>query len=314
MNEQRMENLNEARRKARRRRRRRLMIIRTAIVLGIVALLVIVGWFVVWKFRADAASARKETTTFFPVKEIVVEGETRYSAEELIEKSGLYVGQSLMGVNKVQAHDLLEQNFPYLDTIEVSNASFDVLRIRVTDTAVMGAAQVGDAWYIVGVNNKTLEKVAADAVPTNLLRIVGATTENVVIGEGLMDQRSLQICETVTSAAALYELHGMTTIDITVKTKLAISLNDRIQVVLGNETNIPAQIKMLTDTLPVLYKNNGLEAAGRLDMTTYADDNPNNDKAVFTPAELLQKPEENPPVDSTTATGDATATTTTTAG
>ncbi|MBO5913737.1 MAG: hypothetical protein J6Q72_00140, partial [Clostridia bacterium] len=58
-------------------------------------------------------------------------------------------------------------------------------------------------------------------------------------------------------------------------------------VVLGNETNIPSQIKMLADTLPVLYQNNGLEASGRLDMTTYADDDPNNDKAIFTPAELL---------------------------
>ena len=81
--------MNEARRKARQRRRQQLMIIRTAIVLGIVALLVLVGWLVVWKFRADGANARRETTTFFPVKEIVVEGETRYSAEELIEKSGL---------------------------------------------------------------------------------------------------------------------------------------------------------------------------------------------------------------------------------
>ena len=314
MNEQRTENLNEARRKARRRRRRRLMIIRTAIVLAIVALLIIVGWFVVWKFRADAASARKETTTFFPVKEIVVEGETRYSAEELIEKSGLYVGQSLMGVNKVQAHDLLVQNFPYLDTVEVSNASFDVLRIRVTDTEVMGAAQVGDDWYIVGVNNKTLEKVAAEAVPANLLRIVGVTVENAVIGENLMDERSLQICETVTSSASLYELYGMTAIDITTKTKLSIRLNDRIQVVLGNETNIPAQIKMLTDTLPVLYKNNGLEAAGRLDMTTYADDDPNNDKAIFTPSELITEPEAEPPADGTTTTDGAADTTSTTVG
>ena len=151
-------------------------------------------------------------------------------------------------------------------------------------------------------------------MPANLLRIEGATLENEVIGESLMDERSLRICRTITSSAELYELHGMTTIDVTSKTKLAIRLNERIEVVLGNETNIAAQIKMLTDTLPVLYQNNGLEAAGRLDMTTYADDDPNNDKAVFTPEELLLKPEENPSADSTTTPEDTDTTTTTTAG
>ena len=287
MKEQRPENLNQARQLARRRRRRRLMLIRTAIVLSIVLLLLLVGALVVMKIVGTQQSKRGEMASFLAVREIVVEGDTRYTSEELIEKSGLYVGQSLMGVNKVRAHELLMQNFPYLNTVEIGNASFDTLRIRVTETEVMGAVQLGEEWMIVGANNHALERLTADALPADVLRVVGATLEGETIGQSLLDERSLRVCRTVSAAAQLYGLDNMTTIDIVEKTNLSILLDERLRVVLGNETNIPAQIKMLVDTLPVLYQNNGLEASGRLDMTTYADDDPNNDKAVYTPAELL---------------------------
>lgn len=303
MKEQRPENLQQARQLARRRRRRRLMIIRTAIVLSIVLLLALVGTLVVMKIVATQQSKRGETTGFLAVREILVEGDTRYTAEELIEKSGLYVGQSLMGVNKVRAHELLMQNFPYLNTVEIGNASFDTLRIRVTETEVLGAVQAGDEWFVVGVNNHALERLTADALPADILRVVGATLEGETIGQSLLDERSLRVCRTLSASAALYQLEGMTTIDITEKTNLSILLKERIRVVLGNETNIAAQIEMLVDTLPVLYQNNGPEATGRLDLTTYADDDPNNDKAVFTPSELLNQTTTN----STTAPADTTA-------
>ena len=128
MTTQQPDNLNQARQLARRRRRRRLMIIRTAIVLSIVLLLALVGTLVVMKIVATQQSKRGETTAFLAVREILVEGDTRYTPEEIIEKSGLYVGQSLMGVNKVQAHDALLAAFPYLNTVAVGNASFDTLR------------------------------------------------------------------------------------------------------------------------------------------------------------------------------------------
>lgn len=305
MKEQQPENLQQARQQARRRRRRRLMMIRMAVVLSIVLLLVLVGTLVVMKIVATQQSKRGETTGFMAVRQIVVEGDTRYTAEEIIEKSGLYVGQSLMGVNKVRAHELLMQNFPYLNTVEIGNASFDTLRIRLTETEVLGAVQAGDEWFIAGVNNRALERLTTDALPAGVLRIVGATLQGETVGQPLLDERSLRVCRTLSASASLHQLQGMTTIDLTEKTNLSILLNERLRVVLGNETNMAAQIKMLTDTLPVLYQNNGPDVAGRLDMTTYADDDSSNDKVIFTPSELLESA---PATDSTTVPQDGTTT------
>ncbi len=291
MKEQRPETLQEARQLARRRRRRRLMIIRTAIVLAAVLLLLLVGGLVVMKIVGTQQSKRGETTGFLAVREILVEGETRYTPEQIIQQSGLYVGQSLMGVNKVQACDALIKAFPYLNSVEIGNTSFDTLHIRVGETSVMAAVETDEGWTIVGENNHALEHVTADQLTEGLLRVRGAVIESNALGEKLLDERSLRVCRTLVAAANLYGLDSMTTIDMTHKTNLSLLLNERLQVVLGNESNLSEQIAVLADTLPTLLKNNGENASGRFDMTSYADEDPNNDRGIYTPPELLEKEE-----------------------
>ena len=290
MSEKHPENLQQARQQARRRRRRKLMIIRTSIVLAVVLVLLLVGALVVMKIVGTQQSKRGETTTFLAVDSIVVEGDTRYSDEEIIETSGLYVGQSLLGVNKVKAHDTLLENMPYLNTVEISNTKFNVIRIRVTETEVMAAVKLEKKnWMIVGVNNQALEQLKENKLPEGVLRVVGATLENEEIGKTLLDERSLRMTRTLSAAADLYDLSGLTTINMTKKTDVYVLINERLKVRLGNDTNLAAQIEMLSATLPTLYQNNGVNASGELDMRTFSDDEADNDKAIYTPPELLNE-------------------------
>lgn len=286
------DDLRQARQQARERKRRQLMVKRTIIVLTALLLVALIATGIVLKIVADQKSAKREAVGFLAVKEIVVEGETRYTDEEIIKASGLYVGQSLLSVNKIKAHDALTAAFPYLNTVEVGNASFYTLRIRVTDVPVMAVAELEEGWMILGDNNRALERVEPDAIPEGTVRIKGAVFDNQTVGKSLLDERSLRICRTLIEAASRYGLDTMTTIDITTKTKIHILLNERMQVVLGNETNLANQIQALVDILPTLYKNNGEDAAGRLNMLFYNDTDKKNDKAIYTPQELLEKLEQ----------------------
>lgn len=268
------------------------MIKRTIIVAVALLLVALIATAIVVKIVADQKSAKHETVGFLAVKEILVEGETRYTDEEIIKASGLYVGQSLLSVNKIKAHDALTAAFPYLNTVEVGNSSFYTLRIRVSDVPVMAAVEMEEDWMILGDNNRALERVAEDAIPAGTVRIKGAEFENKAVGKSLLDERSLRICRALIEAATRYDLDSMTTVDITTKTKIHILLNERMQVVLGNETNLTNQIKALVDILPTLYKNNGEDAAGQLNMLFYNDADKKNDKAIYTPQELLEKLEQ----------------------
>lgn len=293
MSENHTDNIRQARQEARRRRRRKLMIRRTLIVGAVLlAVLAAIAWGVMSIIGAQQ-SKKGVTTDFLAIKEIVVEGDTRYAAQDIIATSGLYIGQSLFGVNKVQAHDTLKEQMPYLDTVEIGNKGLFTLRIRVTETPVMGAVKVEKGWLVLGENNKALEYIENGDAPEGALQVLGATLAGETVGETLLDERSLRVCSTLVAAAELYKLDGLTTINMTDKTKVTLLINERLEVVLGNETNMPAQIEMLADTLPTLYDNNGINVEGRLDMTTFADSDPDNDRVVYTPPELLHdEPEE----------------------
>ena len=288
------DDLRKARQLARQRRRRKLMIQRTLIVSAIALIVLLVGSGIGIKIRADQKSAKGEAVRFLAVKEIVVEGDTRYTDEEIIKASTLYVGQSLLSVDKGNASKALVTNLPYLDgnQVVVDNASFYVLRIKVAEVPVVAAVEDDGDWLILGANNRAMERVKEKDIPDGVVRVVGASTVSTEVGKTLLDDRCLRICGTLLTEANRYGLDSLTTIDVTTKTKICIWVDERIEVVLGGETNLPNQIKALTETLPTLYANNGEDAAGRLNMIFYSDDDKSNDKSIYTPQEVLDKLEE----------------------
>ena len=86
-------------------------------------------------------------------------------------------------------------------------------------------------------------------------------------------------------------LQGVTGVDITEKTNLRFWWKNQVDVILGNESNLAEQVTAFNRLLPTLIEKNGDSVSGQLDMTSYADDKTENDRAVFTPADALKKPE-----------------------
>ena len=284
------ENSRQAQAAARRRRRRRRRVLRAAVLLTALLLLLLIVGLVVLHITGTVAKNNGTPASFMAVREIVVEGETRYSAEDIIRESGIYVGESLLVVNKVQAHNRLLEAFPYLDYVDVGNTSFSTVCIRVRETAVLGAVRTEDGYLMLGANNHALELVSGAALPEGTVRILGATLQGTQLGGSLLDERSLRITTALLDAAAACGLTDLRVIDITEKTNIRLVWRDQLVVLLGNETNLAQQIRALQALLPTLLQNNGEGILGQLDMTSYADDNADNDKAIFSPADRL--PEE----------------------
>ncbi len=306
--------IEEARKAARRKKRMRKKIVRVSIVLTVLLVLVLLIAFLVIRISGTIAKKNGKTISFLGVKSIEVVGDTRYSDEEIIKASGIYVGESLLVVNKVEAHNAILSAFPYLDHVDVGNASFSTVRITVQETAVMGAVCLPDGSYmILGENNHALEQVNETALPAGCVRLTGAKLKGTDPGEALLEERDLQISQTLLQGASAVGLEHITVIDLTDKTGLFFVWNGQILVKLGNSSNLAVQVQTLHAMLPTLLKNNGETACGSLDMTTYADDDPTNDKAIFTPKsspEELFEPRQTVDITSTSETGSTEATAT----
>lgn len=287
------------RQRARRRRRRRKKLLGMAILTAGVLLLLLVVALVVLHITGTVAKNNGSQLSFLAVKDIRVEGDTRYSAEEVIQASGIYVGESLLVVNKVQAHDAILKQFPYLERVEVSNVSFSTIRIQVEETAVLGAVQTPDGFAMLGRNNHRLENLSEDRLPAGTVRIYGASLQGAQIGEDLLDERCLRIVRTLLTAVEQNGVESLTAIDLTEKTNIQAVWREQILLVLGNESNLAEEIRAFQALLPTLLKNNGEQAIGRLDMTSYSDDDSENNRAIFSPLDSLPQPA------GTTASGDS---------
>ncbi len=313
-----------ARQAARRKRRIRRRIIRATIVLTVLLLLLLLVALLVLRISGKVAQQNGTAASVMAVKAIEVEGDTRYSDEEIINASGIYVGESLLVINKVQAHNAILKQFPYLAYVDVGNSSFSTIRIQVRETRVMGVVETADSFLVVGENNHALERITEEeALPAETIRIKGAALLGEEIGEELLDERSLQVSRTLLEAAEQYELTHLTAIDMTERTNIRLMWKGQIQVILGNESNLALQVKALTGILPTLLSNNGETATGRLDMSSYADDDASNDRAVFsamtldeltTPPQSEQSSTEDEETDSTTPERETADTTDTTVG
>lgn len=282
----------QARRAEKRRRLRRRRAIRLLTVL-VVTVLILAA--IIWGIIEISKASKGEAATFFGVKTIEVEfvdgeGTVRYPKDEIISASGIFVNQSLLAVNKVQASNNVLERFPYLDYVEVKNTSFSTVCIRVAEVDVLAAVRAKEEWLIVGRNNHILEKVATKKLPKGIIRVTGADLLSGTVREDALDERSMRICMTLVDAVTVNDLKDITVIDISEKTNLRMWWKDQVEIILGNESNLSSQVTAFKQLLPTLLDKNGSSVAGQLNMSSYADDKADNDRAVFTPADSLKKP------------------------
>ena len=272
------------------RRRRRIRPFRLAIFLFFVAAVIIgviaLVLMLVGPRKATGGSEQKKAV--FGISSIIVEGSTHYSDEAIVEKSGLYIGQSVLSVNKKSAVLNIQADFPYVQSVAVDSPSFGHLRIRIveeTPIAVVGSGSGDGNWTVVSETNKWLEIMSYEAaVASGHLQVRTDKT-----GEGtavLPDRESLALHEIITACAAS-ELTDIRGIDMTNMTDIRLNWRDQIEILLGNDSVLQAEIPIVAKVLRDVLKNHGDDARGRLDATTYSDAIPDNNHTIFTPQSVL---------------------------
>ena len=88
-------------------------------------------------------------TVFFRVEEIVVAGNVRYEAQQIIDASGILQGDNLFGMNKYDTARQIRRQLPYVEGVNIRRGWPDTLIITVTEC--QAAAQltgVGEDWLI----------------------------------------------------------------------------------------------------------------------------------------------------------------------
>ena len=99
---------------------------------------------------------------FFKVQSFVVSGNARYTEQEIIESTGVEVGDNMVLLNKYAISRQITGSLPYVENVSIRRSLPDTLVITVTECRAAAAVQQGNVLWLVSTGGKLLEQ--ADAV------------------------------------------------------------------------------------------------------------------------------------------------------
>ncbi|MBO4913748.1 MAG: FtsQ-type POTRA domain-containing protein, partial [Oscillospiraceae bacterium] len=112
-------------------------------------------------FLVAVAAIVAAVTLFFRMDHIIVRGSERYSEQEIIEASGLTVGENLYFINKFDVKEAIFTKLPYVEEVRINRKLPDTMVIEVRECKAV--AGVGDAFgvWLISEQGKLLEQAGA---------------------------------------------------------------------------------------------------------------------------------------------------------
>lgn len=106
----------------------------------------------------------------FDINEILVEGAYEYTAEEIIEVSGIEKGGNLFFFNSSAAENRIIEAFPYVSFVMISREIPGTVRISVSEGIACAAVEFEGVLYLLDENCRVISKAEDD---DTYIKIVG---------------------------------------------------------------------------------------------------------------------------------------------
>ena len=216
-------------------------------------------------------------TVWFPISQVEVTGDSRYSAEEIIVKSGILEGKNLFLLNKEQVIVDLKETLPYIGTVMVSRKLPGTVRIEVHDVKIAGTAAYNGVYLVIDTTGKVVEQLAEQ--PTNYTQITGLQIAGATVGTTLNYAEYEQEIAFKELLAALEEsgLSEITELDVSNTMSLKAVYQNRVTMHFGIAADLPYKARFAKS----LLETEKIQPAekGDLDLSVVTD----NNKVYFSP-------------------------------
>ncbi|MBP1582286.1 MAG: FtsQ-type POTRA domain-containing protein [Oscillospiraceae bacterium] len=200
-------------------------------------------------------------TVLFKINTIQVENNSYYSSEELISRSGLSKGESLFAFNAGDIEKMLEDRFPYIQSVKVKRRLPTTIILSVTEEVPLGSAYTEEGYSILSESGKVL-KVKVNEAPKELPVLLGLEDESFTVGSYLSEVaeakdgsksrvltekfQRLQRFMTIAEEAAFGNL---TYIELTDLGEIKVLYDGRILIDFGSELDLSKKIAFVQKVL-----------------------------------------------------------------
>ncbi len=218
---------------AKRRRRRR------RILLGVLLSAVLL-----------AAGVTLCLTVFFKISAVTVTGDEVYTPEQIVEASGVTLGENLFLLRTKDVAAQIETTLPYVETAEISRSLSCAVTIHVTKASPAAALDNGDSYTLLSASGKVLED-GVMAVGDDVVLLTAGEVRTRVPGEPVefAGEQTLEDLQTVLAAFSDAEFTGVTSLDLQTHTNIRAVYQGRITLELGMASSVADKMPFIKATL-----------------------------------------------------------------
>ena len=214
------------------------------------------GW--IWSlltFFLVVGAILASVTVFLKVSEVEVSGAEHYKPEQLIETSGIHVGDNLFLFNKFEVIRKLKAEYPYLEDVEIRRRLPDAFVITVTERQPMAYLDAGESRWLVDKHGYLLEALPSGTAVPYAQIISDQEVHEPVSGTRIQWEKSeeLDALEQILTALADQGItKGIGKVDVTRLYQLSFTYEKRILVQLGTREDITHKISLFCKVLEKL--------------------------------------------------------------
>lgn len=210
------------------------------------------------------------SVVFFKAHTFEVEGNQRYSTQELIDASGIQDGENLLTIRRSEIAQRMETEMPYLKEVHIYVWPPERVVISVEETEPAAVLESdGVAWYVDSSGKLLESSVESEDYPlvTGLTLVDPAEGEEITVDEAdELKAKGLRGLLTALEDSGL--LSQVQSIDLTSTSSVSMLYDSRLTVKMGLNDDFAYDLKMLQAAEENYIQDNWSDSdSGTLDMT-----------------------------------------------
>lgn len=196
-----------------------------------------------------------------PISEIVVDGESIYSAKEIATSCGVVVGDNIFTVGKQRVSEAVCKALPYIGSVEVKRNFPDKLSLTVTPTTDKYLIKTKSGAYICLDENDKVLSLKKKKVKNGSFRLEGFEGQEVEPGTQYVpceeDKKRFEIAKSVAAVFENGTLKNVNVIDLTDINKIVAVYDSHYNIFIGSTDDLENKIALASSILKKSAVKNG---------------------------------------------------------
>ncbi len=185
---------------------------------------------------------------FLKIEKIEVKGNERYTKEQILDVSGIEVGQNLYAINKKTARSYITTEYPYINEVVIRRNLPSTLVFKISEEAPKYYTEICGEYFVLSETLRILERTYENPCTEEnpLILLLMNDVKSVVVGEEIEFDKELTfeyINNFIQSINAHEAADSITEIDLSRKYNIYVNYQNRFRIYLGDSTETEMKLK-----------------------------------------------------------------------